>query len=128
MLRNISWLWVTMEAYCVRFRKNTANKNLSVRKTRQNRLMFLSNLLFVARKNQLSLKIKNSTILITFEVISLKWIQSLTNFLLTRDKFIHGMLLKQPGFPYSACGPFTKHRERIQKYRETGNLKHIEMN
>ena len=61
-----------MEAYCVRFRKNTANKNLSVRKTRQNRLMFLSNLLFVARKNKLSLKIKNSKILITFEVISLK--------------------------------------------------------
>ena len=32
------------------------------------------------------------------------------------------MHLKQPGFT------FTKHRERIQKYRETGNLKHIEMN
>ena len=128
MLRNISWLWVTMETYCVRFRKNTANKNLSVRKIRQNRLMFLSNLLFVARENQLSLKIKNSAILITIEVISLKWIQSLTNFLFTKDKFIHEMRLKQPGFTYSACGPFTKHRERIQKHRETGNLKHIEMN
>ena len=39
-----------METYWFRFRKNTANKNLSVRKTRQNRLMFLPNLLFVARK------------------------------------------------------------------------------
>ena len=37
------------------------------------------------------------------------------------------MHLKQPGFTYIACGPFAKHRERIQKYRETGNLKHIEM-
>ena len=33
--------------------------------------------------------------------------------------------LKQPGFSYSACGPFTKHRERIKKFRETGNLKHL---
>ena len=31
--------------------------------------------------------------------------------------------LKQSGFTYSVCGPFTKHRERIQKFRETGNLK-----
>ena len=31
--------------------------------------------------------------------------------------------LNQPGF--SPCGPFTKHRERIQKFRETGNLKHF---
>ena len=50
-------------------------------------------------------------------------------FLLTRDKIIQELLLKQPGFTYSACGPFTKHRERIKKFRETGNLKHyIEMN
>ena len=30
--------------------------------------------------------------------------------------------LKQPGFTYNTCEPFTKHRERIQKFRETGNL------
>ena len=36
--------------------------------------------------------------------------------------------LRQPGFTYSACGPFTKHRERIQKSKETGNLKHINQN
>ena len=38
------------------------------------------------------------------------------------------MHLKQPGFTYTACGPFTKHRERIQKFRETGNLKHLYRN
>ena len=32
--------------------------------------------------------------------------------------------LQHPRFTYSACGPFTKHRERIQKFRETGKLKH----
>ena len=35
----------------------------------------------------------------------------INKFLLTRDKFMSE--LKQPGFTYSACGPFTKHRERI---------------
>ena len=38
------------------------------------------------------------------------------------------MHLKQPRFTYSACGPFTKHCERIQKFRETGNLKHLYIN
>ena len=36
--------------------------------------------------------------------------------------------LKNPGFKYSACGPFTKHREGTQKFRETGNLKHLHRN
>ena len=36
--------------------------------------------------------------------------------------------LKQPGFTYSACGPFTKHCERIKKYRETGNSKNLHRN
>ena len=39
-----------------------------------------------------------------------------------------GLHLKQPGFTYSACGPFTKHRERIQKFRETGSLKDLYRN
>ena len=36
--------------------------------------------------------------------------------------------LKQREFTYSACGPFTKHSDRIQNYRETGNLKHLHRN
>ena len=38
------------------------------------------------------------------------------------------MHLKQREFTYSACGPFTKHSDRIQNYRETGNLKHLHRN
>ena len=45
--------------------------------------------------------------------------------LLTGDKFMPELHLKHPGFTQSTCGPFTKHRERIQKFRETGNLKHL---
>ena len=31
------------------------------------------------------------------------------------------MHLTQPGFTYSACGPFTKNKERIEKFMKTGN-------
>ena len=34
----------------------------------------------------------------------------------------------KPGFTYSACGPFIKHLERIQKVTETVNLKDLYRN
>ena len=43
-------------------------------------------------------------------------------FLLAGDKFMPELHLRQPGFTYSVCGPFTKHRERIKKLKETGSL------
>ena len=49
-------------------------------------------------------------------------------FLVTGDKFMPELHLKQPGYTNSACGPFTKHCERIQKFRETGNLKNLYRN
>ena len=47
---------------------------------------------------------------------------------MTGDRFIPELQLKQQGFTYRACRPFTKHRERLQKYRETNNLKHLYRN
>ena len=38
------------------------------------------------------------------------------------------MHLKQPDFIYSACGPFTKNKERIEKFMQTGNKKFIYKN
>ena len=49
-------------------------------------------------------------------------------FLLVGDKFMQEMHLKQPGFTYSACGPFTKNKERIQKFKETGDTSYIYKN
>ena len=49
----------------------------------------------------------------------------INKFLLTEDKFVPKLHLKQQGFTYSFCRPFTKHRERIQKFRDTGNLKQM---
>ena len=48
--------------------------------------------------------------------------------LLAGDKFMPEMHLKQPGFTYSACGPFTKSKERIQKFKETGDTSEIYKN
>ena len=45
-------------------------------------------------------------------------------FLLAGDKFMPEMYLEQLGFTYSACGPFTKNKERIEKFmqKETQTL------
>ena len=38
------------------------------------------------------------------------------------------MHLKQPGFTNRACGPFTKNKERIEKFMKTGNTDFIYKN
>ena len=52
----------------------------------------------------------------------------INKFLLSGDKLMPELYLKQSGYTYSACGTFTKHRERIQKFIETGNSKHLYRN
>ena len=53
---------------------------------------------------------------------------------LADDKFMPGMHLKQlaalgkSGFTYTACGTFTKNKERIQKFKETGHTNCIYKN
>ena len=49
-------------------------------------------------------------------------------FLLVGDKFMPEMHLKQLGFTYSTCGPFTKNKERIEKFLQTGNTNFIYKN
>ena len=48
--------------------------------------------------------------------------------LLAGDKFMPEMHLKQPGITYSACGPFTKNKERIQIFKKTGDTSYIYKN
>ena len=52
----------------------------------------------------------------------------INTFLLVGDKFMPGMHLKQPGFTYSACDPFTKNKERIEKFMQTRNTDSIYKN
>ena len=48
--------------------------------------------------------------------------------LLAEDKFIPEIHLKQPAFNHSACRPFTKNKETIQKFKGTGDTKYTHRN
>ena len=48
----------------------------------------------------------------------------INKFLLAGDKFMPEMHLRQPRFVYSACGPFTRHKERIKEFKRTGDTDH----
>ena len=49
----------------------------------------------------------------------------INKFLLVGDKFMPEIHLRQPQFTYSACGRFTRHEERIQKFKETGDTNYV---
>ena len=52
----------------------------------------------------------------------------INKFLLAGDKFMPEMHLRQPRFIYSACGPFTRHKERIKEFKGTGDVRYIYRN
>ena len=52
----------------------------------------------------------------------------INKFLLAGDKSMREMHLRQPGFTYSACGPFTRNKKRIEKFMQTGNTDFIYKN
>ena len=54
--------------------------------------------------------------------------ETLNKFLLAGDKCMPEMHLNQPGFTYSACGPFTKNKQKIQKFKERGDTSYIYKN
>ena len=58
----------------------------------------------------------------------IKMNEIVNKFLLAGDKFMREMHLKQLGFTYRACGPFTKNKERIQKFKERGDTSYIYKN
>ena len=53
---------------------------------------------------------------------------AINKFLLVGDKFMREMHIRQPGFTYSACGLFTKHKERIKKFEQAGDTRYINRN
>ena len=52
----------------------------------------------------------------------------INKFLLAGDKFMPEMHLRQPRFVYIACGPFTRHKERIKEFKRTGDTRYIYRN
>ena len=53
---------------------------------------------------------------------------AINKFLLAGDKFMPEIHLRQPQFTYSTCGPFTKHKQRIQKFKKTGDTNYVYKN
>ena len=109
-----------MESYCF-------NENVSVKNIKQSRLIFLSNCAVCGKKNQDSFKFKNSVLFTNFSYVwndYLKMNKTVNKFLLDEDKIMPKLHLRKPGFNYSSFASFTEHRERIQKFEETYDLKH----
>ena len=52
----------------------------------------------------------------------------INKFLLAGDKFMLEMHLRQPRFVYNACGPFTRHKERIKEFKSIGDTRYIYRN
>ena len=63
------------------------------------------------------------------DAVSLYEMNNIINkFLLAGDKFMAKMQLRQPQFTYSACRPLTKHKQRIQRFKENGDTNYIYKN
>ena len=52
----------------------------------------------------------------------------MNKFLFAGDKYMTEMHLRQPGFTHSACGSFTRNKQRIKKFMETGDTNYIYKN
>ena len=87
--------------------------------------------------NNLGIRALLSKILILRDILfgmQFHWVQLynindiINKLLLARDKFMSEMHLRQPQFTYSACGPSSKNKERIQKTKKTGGTKYIYRN
>ena len=138
-----------MEWYCLKCRKNTENIDPQVSSTSNGRTMILSKYAICNSKkskfikdqeakgllSKLGIKPPLNKMLMLGDILfwmQFDWMQCIkmneivNKFLLAGDKCMPEMHLKQPEFTYSACGPFTKHKERIQKFRETGDTNYIQ--
>ena len=138
-----------MESYCVKCKKYTKNINPIVSGTSNGKSMilwkfttygseksrFIKNQEAKGLLSNLGLKTPLSKVPILDDILfwsatSLKYKMNgiVNKFLLAGEKFMPEMYLKQPGFTYSVCRPFTKDNERIQKFKETGDKNYIYKN
>ena len=134
-----------MLSFCLKCRKNTESKNPKVVGTKKRRRMLLSKCAVCDSKkskfikqqetsgllSSLGIKTSLSEIPLVGPLLfdSIKQVNTryklneiVNRFLLAGDKFMPGLHLRQQGFTDSACGPFTKNQEKIQKFKETGDL------
>ena len=138
-----------MLSYCFKCKKNTESINPKVSKTTNGKTIMLSKCAICGNKKSKFIKEQQAKgllsnlgirtplnkisllgdILFLLSAIPLYKMNNISNkFLLAGDKFMPEMFLRQPQFTYSACGPFTKNKQRIQKFKETGDTNYIYKN
>ena len=130
-----------MKTHCVKCRKDTENIDRKMVRTKNNRLIMKSKCSACAVKKSRFVKEQEAKVLLSnleikkplskislLNVLSVKMNKIVNKLLLVGEKFMPEMHLKQPGFTYSAGGPFTKNKERIEKFVQTGNTNFIYKN
>ena len=138
-----------MLSYGFKCKKNTESINPKVSKTTNGKTIMLSKCAICGNKKSKFIKEQQAKgllsnlgirtplnkisllgdILFLLSAIPLYKMNNISNkFLLAGDKFMPEMFLRQPQFTYSACGPFTKNKQRIQKFKETGDTNYIYKN
>ena len=128
-----------MLSYCLKCKKNTESINPRVSKITNGKMMILSKCAIRGSKKSKFIKEQQAKGLLSnlgprtplnkyFFLIKYEMNNVINKFLLAGDKFMPQMHLRQPQFTYSACGPFTKHTQKIQKFRETGDTNYIYKN
>ena len=143
-----------MEPYCVRCKKYTKIINPRFLGTSNSKGMILSKWATCGSKksrfiknqepkgilSNLGLRTPLSKVPILGDILfwmQLYWVQLcweykmnkiVNKFLLASVEFMPKMHLKRLGFTYSVCGPFTKNKERIRKFKETGDANYIYKN
>ena len=135
-----------MLSYCLKCKKNTESINPKVSKITNGKAMILSTCAICGSKKSKFIKEQEAKGLLSnlglrtplnkilgdirsyFVLIKYKMNDTINKLLLAGDKFMPKIHLRQPQFTYSACGPFTKHEQRIQKFKETGDTNYIYKN
>ena len=130
--------------YCLSCKKDTRNIDPKVIKTKNNKRMIISRCSICSNKKSTFIS-QGSRLLDSLglntpqnRMKNALWssldnkITNMNNiinkFLLAGDKFMPEMHLRQSQFVYSACGPFTRHKEKIKEFKQTGDTRYIYRN
>ena len=104
----------------VRIKNNSFILQLKCSVSRIKKLRFLKKQEAKGLSSNLGIKTPLSKIPLLGEIVN--------TFLLVGDKFVPEVHLKQPGFTYIACGPFTKNKEKTGKFIHARNTDFIYKN
>ena len=129
--------------YCLSCKKDTKNIDPKVIKTKNNKRVIISRCSICNNKKSIFIlqgsglfdslalntaqnRMKNALWNAFNKIINMNNV--ISKFLLAGDKFLPEMHSRQPQFVYSACGPFTRHKERIKKFKRTCDTRYIYRN